>query len=108
MRLVAIHTTDMLHPLWSCRSPHKPLSPQPVTTDSNQVFGFNAPSPLTSMAFTSSTRPDHSQPIAMNGHTYYSAHRDLTNSYNIGLENGLHHQLKVSSCLPVTTVSIKL
>lgn len=57
------------------RSPRKPLgSPlRPVTTDSNLVFGFDAPSPLTSVTYTNSITTtinggerNHTHPITVN------------------------------------------
>lgn len=68
------------------RSPHKLLSPSTVTTENNQVFGFNAPSPLTvsssSTAVTTlfySPRSIPEQPEAefTNGHAYNHTHNDV-------------------------------
>ena len=63
----------------STRSPRKPLSSplRPVTTDSHQVFGFDAPSPLVSVVHLSNGH-EHTQPIGIKANHWF----DNTSGYN--------------------------
>ena len=67
------------------RSPHKLLSPSTVTTENNQVFGFNAPSPLTvsssstavtTLFYSPPSIPEQPEPEFTNGHAYNHTHND--------------------------------
>lgn len=68
------------------RSPHKLLSPSTVTTENNQVFGFNAPSPLTvssssaavtTLFYSPPSIPEQPEAEFTNGHTYNHTHNDV-------------------------------
>ena len=68
------------------RSPHKLLSPSTVTTENNQVFGFNAPSPLTvssssaavtTLFYSPPSIPEQPEVEFTNGHTYNHTHNDV-------------------------------
>ena len=69
---VCIQECEMLYFNYLTRSPRKPLSSplRPVTTDSHQVFGFDAPSPLVSVVHLSNGH-EHTQPIGIKANHWF-------------------------------------